>query len=414
MLSSASYQNRELKFTVWLNGAGQSAKISQLDALKAQLAKPSNLIMYNPPGWGFPVFFRTFRSDDYVVTNGSAVGGSEWSVACNVIAEPFAIGARRDLSTATVTNNPASGTNPVMWDITGIAGDSPTPAFVKIGTALAAADPVLLAQRTVNNPTAVTVFAQAEAGTMGTDTTVQAADTAMSGSGSNFTRTTFTTTGLTTRLTLTIPTATSAEALRGRYRVFLRVRTSATGSTYSLRHVQNPAGPDIVNGPVTTFNSLASTEFRHIDLGVVEFPTAGPYPVSLGYSGLSAQMVTQTLAIQAGRTTGTATMDMDYVYLMPADERFLVAARNAMQVNSSLIIDGPNEMAYGQPSGATPFGSTRTVDNAGGLAFLFGGAPMLVPGVTNRWHMIRGTSANSVTSTVDVSYWPRWREVATS
>jgi hypothetical protein len=105
---------------------------------------------------------------------------------------------------------------------------------------------------------------------------------------------------------------------------------------------------------------------------------------------------------------------MDYVYLMPADERFSVSARNSTQAGSSFVIDGPNEMAYGMPSGATPFGSTRTVDNAGGLAFLFGGAPMLVPNVTNRWHMIRGSSAITVTSTVDVSYWPRWREVATS
>lgn len=414
VLSSAAYQNRELKFTVWLNGVSLSAKTAQLDALKAQLAEPSNLIMYSLPGWSFPVFFRTFRSDDYVVDNKGGAAGAEWRVSCNVIAEPFAIGVRRDLSTVTVTNNPASGTNPIFWDITGVAGDSPTPAFVKIGTALNAGVPLILAQRTVNNPTALTVFAQAEAGTVGTDTTVQATDANMSGSGSNFVRTTFTTASLTTRLTVTIPTATDAAALRGRYRVFVRVRTSATGSTFTLRYLQNPAGPDSVNGPITSLVSLVNTEFRHLDLGVVEFPTAGPYPVSPGYSALPAQMVTQALAIQAGRNAGTATLDMDYVYLMPADERFLVAARNATQANSSICIDGPNEMAYCQPTGATPFGSTRTVDNAGGMCFLFGGVPMLVPNTTNRWHMIRGSSAISATSTVDVSYWPRWREVATS
>lgn len=353
ILSAASYQNRELKFTVWLNGATQSAKISQLDALKAQLAKPSNLIMYVPPGWSFPVFFRTFRSDDYVVDNGGGVAGAEWRVSCDVLAEPFAIGARRDLTQVTVTNNPASGTNPIFWDMASIAGDSPTPAFVKIGTALAVADPVILAQRTVNQPTTVTCFAQCEAGTMGTDTTTQANDTAMSGSSNNFTRTTFTTASLTTRVTVTVPTATAPEALRGRYRVFVRVRTSATGSNFTLRYAQNAGGTDFVNGPITSLDSLANTVFRHVDLGVVEFPTAGPYPTTIGYSGLSAQMVTQTLAIQAGRNSGTATLDMDYVYLMPADERFLVAARNAMQASSSLIIDGPNEMAYGQPSGAT-------------------------------------------------------------
>lgn len=412
MLTAASYDLRTLSFTVDLYGSTDTARIAQLDALKAQLAKPSNLIMHQLQSASFPVFFRTVRSDEYVAD--PEISGSFWRVSCGVLAEPFAIGIRRDLSTVTVTNDPASGTNAAKWDITGIVGDAPTPAFLKIGTALAAGDPVILAQRTVNQPTAVTVFAQCEAGTMGTDTTVQANDVAMSGAGSNFVRTTFTTSSLTTRLTVTVPTATAPEALRGRYRVLLRVRTSATGSNYSLRYVQNPAGPDTVNGPTTTYDSLASTSFRHVDLGLIEFPTAGPYPTTVGYSGLSAQMVTQSLAIQIARNTGTATLDMDYVYLMPADERFLVAARNATQANSSLIIDGPNEMAYGQPSGATPFGATRTVDNAGGMSFLFGGAPMLVPSVTNRWHMIRGSSANSVTSTVDVSYWPRWREVATS
>jgi hypothetical protein len=43
-----------------------------------------------------------------------------------------------------------------------------------------------------------------------------------------------------------------------------------------------------------------------------------------------------------------------------------------------------------------------------------GGPPMLVPGVTNRWFMLRGGSGVATTSPVDVSYWPRWREVATS
>lgn len=413
MLSSAAYDPRTLTFTLDLLGSTDTARTTQLDALKAQLAKPSNLIMHQLATTSFPVFFRTLRSDDYVVD--TEISTNFWRVSCNVLAEPFAIGIRRDLSTVTVSNDPAAASVPARWDITGIVGDAPTPAFVRIGTALGGGNPILLAQRTVNQPTTVTTFAQCEAGTMGTDTTVQATDAAMSGTGSNFVRTSFATSAsLQTRVTVTVPTATAPEALRGRYRVFLRVRTSGTGSNFSLRYVQNSTGADVVVGPTTTYDSLVNTEFRHIDLGLAEFPTAGPYPAAMGYSGLAAQMVTQTLGIQVGRNTGTGTIDLDYVYLMPADERFCVAARNSLQANSSFVIDGPNEMAYGMPSGTTPFGSTRTIDNAGGMSFLFGGAPMLVPNTTNRWHMLRGSSAISVTSTVDVSYWPRWREVATS
>lgn len=414
MLNASAYDLRTITFTLELTGATEAAREAQVDALKAQLAKPTNLLMFQSELSAHPVFFRTLRSDEYDL-NTQFIPGTTWRIDCNILAEPFAIGARRDLSTVTVTNDPAAASVPSRWDITGIVGDAPTPAFVKIGTALGGGNPILLAQRTVNQPTTVTAFAQCEAGTMGTDTTVQANDTNMSGSGSNFVRTTFATdSSLQTRVTVTVPTATAPEALRGRYRAFVRVRTSAAGSNFTLRYLQNATGTDVVFGPTTSYDSFASTEFRHVDLGIVEFPTAGPYPVTMGYSGLASQMVTQTLGVQVGRTAGTATIDLDYVYLFPADERFCVAARNSLQANSSFVIDGPNEMAYGMPTGTTPFGATRTIDNSGGMSFLFGGAPMLVPNVTNRWYMIRGSSAVSVTSTVDVSYWPRWREVATS
>jgi hypothetical protein len=105
---------------------------------------------------------------------------------------------------------------------------------------------------------------------------------------------------------------------------------------------------------------------------------------------------------------------MDYIYLLPADERSAQFRRANWAASSYLVIDGPQELAYGMASGTSPFGATRTVDNAGGLASYFGGFPMLVPGATNRWYTLIGPQAASATSTWDVSYWPRWREVATS
>lgn len=413
LLSSAAYDLRVLAFTVELSAATEAGRIVQLDALKAQLAKPGNLLMYQSQLASNPVFFRTLRSDEYEVDN-QLSPGQTWRVSCNVLAEPFAIGIRRDLSTVTVTNDPAAASVPSLWDITGIVGDSPTPAFVRIGTALGPGNPVILAQRTANNPTSLTLFAQAEAGTMGTDTTVQANDAGMSGAGSNFVRTTFATATLQTRLTVTVPTSSDATALRGRYRVFARIRTSAVGSNFTVRYVQNSGATNPVNGPQVSFDSLASTEFRYTDLGVMEFPGPGPGPVAMGYSGLPAQAATQPLGIQAARNSGTATLDIDHVYLMPADERLSITSRAAQVASSFLVIDGPNEMAYGMAPSTTPFGATRTVDGGGGLVSLMGGAPMLVPGITNRWYMLRGGSAVTTTSPVDVSYWPRWREVATS
>jgi hypothetical protein len=414
VVSSAAYDLRTLTFTLELSAATEPGRIAQLDALKRELAKPANLLMYQGQSSPNPVFFRTLRSDEYVVDTEFA-GGNPWRVSCTVMAEPFAIGIRRDLSTVTVTNDPAAASVPSLWDITGIVGDSPTPAFIRIGTALGPGNPVILAQRTANNPTAVTVLAQAESGTMGTDTTVQANDTGMSGSGSNFVRTSFSTNAsLVTRLTVTTPTSSDAAALRGRYRVFARTRTSATGSNFTIRYVSNVGGADSVNGPQVSFDSLDVSQFRYTDLGILEFPGPGPIPTAMGYSGLPAQVATQPLGIQAARNSGTGTLDIDHIYLMPADERLSVTSRNAQVTNSFLVIDGPSEMAYGMAPSTTPFGSTRTVDGGGGLVSMMGGTPMLVPGVTNRWYMLRGGSGVATTSPVDVSYWPRWREVATS
>ena len=47
-----------------------------------------------------PVYFRTMRSDEYVLDT-QFIPGTTWRVECNVQAEPFAIGIRRDLATVT-------------------------------------------------------------------------------------------------------------------------------------------------------------------------------------------------------------------------------------------------------------------------------------------------------------------------
>lgn len=406
VLSSESYENRQLTFTVWLNGASQSAKISQLDALKAQLSQPANLIMYNPPGWGFPIFFRTVGSADYQVDNRGGANG-EWSVACTAMAEPFALGIRRDLSTVTVTNDPATGTNPGRWDITSIVGDSPTPAFVRVA-GLGAGGALILAQRTANNPTAVTTWAQMEAATLGTDTTT-ASNAAASG-GSHITTSFATDATMVTRATVTVPTASSADALRGRYRVLVRAHASATASVYSIRYQQAATG-DVYSGPTVTWQAPSTGSWYLVDLGLLEFP-AFAAPTRIGYSGLTAAYATSALTVQAARTAGSANLDLDYVYLVPADERWCTVSQ--VGAVGYLVLDGPQDMTYGMASGTTAFGSTRTVDNASGLTPRFGGLPQLVPGITNRWHMLLDGQTITTTRAVDVSYWPRWREVATS
>jgi hypothetical protein len=408
IVSSAAYDLRELKFTAFLNGPTLTDKIAQLDALKRELAKPSNLLMFMPPGGSNPVFFHTVRSDDYLPDYQGAAR-AEWYIQCTILAQPFAIGIRRDLSQVTVTNDPAAGTNRTLWDMTGIVGDSPTPAFVRL-QGLGAGGTAILGQRSVNNPTAVTLFGQSESATLGTDTTTWSNAIMSGGAG---TATSFTTATMATRLTFTLPTASSPEALRGRYRVFLRVHTGGTTADFVVRFLQNPAaGQDGINGPQVSYH--ANTIWQYLDLGVIDFP-AFATPAAVGYSGLTPALASASLAIQASRANGADNLDTDYIYLMPADERVCVVRQTAAV--GYVVIDGPNDSTYGMAAGSLPFSGTlasRVVDNAGGLVSRMGGAPVLMPGVTNRWYLLVDKADVTTTKTVDVSYWPRWREVATS
>jgi hypothetical protein len=408
LLTSSAYDLRTIGFVLELTGATEAAREAQADALVTQLAKPNNLLMYQSGLSNFPVFFRTLRSDEYTLDT-QFIPGVAWRVECTVMAEPFAIGVRRDLPTVTVTNDPAAGANPTRFDMTGIAGDSPTPAFVRIST-MGAGGTAILAQRTVNNPTAVTVFVQAESGTLGTDTATW--NSALMSGGTGIATNFATNSGLVTRLTVTVPTATSPDALRGRYRVFVRAHSPDSTSTFTLRYVQNPSGSS-VNGPQVTFKG-DGTNWYLVDLGVIESP-AFATPTGLGYSGLTPGLATQQLGIQAARTAGSANLDLDYIYTLPADERMCSVRQSAS--TGYVVLDGPQDMTYGMAAGSSPFSATlssRTVDNGGGLVPRMGGIPQLVPGATNRWYLLIDKLGVTNTETVDVSYWPRWREVATS
>lgn len=410
ILTSASYDLRELKFTVRLEADTESQRIGQLKAFEREVGKPANLLMYQSRMADHPVFFRTLRSDSFELDT-QFVPGRVWQIKASIAAEPYAIGERRDLAPVTVANDPAAGTNPTRFDVPGpILGDGPAPAFVRIGD-LGAKGTILLAQRTINNPTALTAWAQAESATLEPSVSLVAGGATFSGSGNNAARITFSVGGIVAkRFTIAVPTASSSEALRGRYRVLLRasIPSAAAASTFQLRWLQ--PGGDVNPGPTVTA-AMQPGVFQLIDLGVMEFPHATSAPSSIGYSALPPGFAASQLEIHAGQIAGTATLDCDFVYLLPADER--LCAVQQVSASGFLVLDGPNDATYCMAAGTTPFGLTRTIANGGGLVPRIGGLPMLVPGVNNRWYMLT-SRALSDTRTVEISYWPRWLDVATA
>src|SRR6266403_2723493 len=104
VVSSSAYDLRTITFTLELTAATEAGREAQVDALKAQLAKPANLLMFQSQLSNNPVFFRTLRSDEYNL-NTQFIPGKAWRVDCTVLAEPFAIGIRHDITAGLVVTN---------------------------------------------------------------------------------------------------------------------------------------------------------------------------------------------------------------------------------------------------------------------------------------------------------------------
>lgn len=405
--TAGSFENRNLVFSVGIGPGTKAQKTALLNNLMSELYKPRNLLMYCPDISRPPVFFRTFRSDDVKIRNRGSGVDEIWGVDCVVEAEPFAVGARIDLAQIVANNDPSAVSgNKVFFDITGIVGDVPTPAFVRLSD-MGATSRAILGVRAFGNPTSLTLFQQAESGTLGTNAVISADAAASNG---NRVDISFATAGWATRLTLTLPNGSDATALRGRYRVIIRVNALTAALNTSIRWKQSAAG-DFVPGPQKIID-LATLTWRYLDLGVIDFPAPQMLPEQTGYSNLATQHATSPLQIEAKRNSGTGSLAIDFIQLIPASERYCSIFQQAALPSGWVVIDGPNDSVYGLASGSTPFSATRILDNKQGIITRQGGLPLLVPGLTNRWYLMHNELANNVTETVDISYWPKWKEVA--
>lgn len=419
LLTSSAYENRVLNFTVSIQGSFAD-KSARLAALKAQLSKPNNLIMYTPKAGTIPpVFFRTMIGDDYSFTPRRY--NEPWHIACKLIAEPFAISEMvTHTSGAVVTNNPASGTNPARLDFTGIVGDVAAKPLVKITSSVLTGlknRPIWIGQRTTG--LFFDNWKQAESATLLTDATTWTAGNNASGGSPNMVAVSFnTSTAMVGRLQANFTHgASTRDALRGLYRVFVRAGTGNDGSTFKMRWAV-PQGNTWIRGRSrTAILSSDTTKRTLVDLGIIAHP---PYevPEEIGYSGLApgAESIWMNLDIEL--VTGD-NLDLDYLYLMPADERLCVvscATTDGGNGAQALILDGPNDMTYGSDTTTINlFDSSvnnRLIHNAFGLVPRQGFLPMLKPGVTNRWFILQENAQVTETLTFDVHYWPNWLEVA--
>lgn len=407
--------NQILEIPIEINRSTATLAAQKIEDLVRQLAV-DNFLKVQMDG-GSPVFFRTFGDADFAAATRSVLI-QDTSITLMIEAEPFAHGPRVEAtgSPFTVSNDPAAATNPCRFDINGVLGDVPTPLLL-LATSTGASNGLVsktthISTRRRGTPGNYSNLVQAEAMTItGADTTV-VADAAFSG-GSK-TRTTFATTAtLALRLNDTFPAnGVSTVEARGEYIVYARVQKAGNatdGMTVQLRYgtsSTNNVANDEVTLPTTTNGAI------WVNLGKVPVPMYSD-PVTHGFSGVASKVLLAWVGIYASRFAGGGSLDIDCLYFMPADELSVITKFPA--TDTTYAIDGTTD------EGGACYALTTALDEiistAGPCQIVGCGFPEVIPGATNRIHMLRQVDAAPAgpdgifnTTTVRAYYWPRWRE----
>lgn len=374
---------RTLTLRLLTDTTNADAVATAKQSLFRQLNEPTNLLKFQPNTTA-PVFFRTLRSE---ATSVEVIGeGKTQYTVVNVLAEPYAVGLKVTSSSLTVTNDPAAANKPWV-DLTGVTGDVPTPAVIKVqsGTSLASKTSVTAVRRH-GTPSNATFFMQCESLTLGTDTTLPGNDAAMSGAGSNYARVSFATNAnAVDRLSGNFPSA-GAQSIdqRGQYRVFVRCRAStSTSSTFTIQ--MGWGQTTALYSQTTRTVSTSATTARLIDLGLFGFPI-GNDPIVDGYTNTELTMEPVHIRVKAARTAGTASLDLDYLIFVPADEELAMVSWSA---DTNLgVLDGVNDEAWSRDaSNVVQTGQPNTVQSPG--------FPMLTPNQTNRIFFLTGAEGNA-------------------
>lgn len=404
-VAASSYANRVIRLQLDLLGSSPDDVAGRMQTLMRELDRPYNLLMWQP-GTSAPVFFRTLRSQATNVRDYPGPGRLR-TLNVEILAEPAAYGLEETIAGVTVSNDPA-GTNGMYLDVTSVKGDLETPLHLVIANGVVGTGRRRsgLAVRRRGTPSSMPMVLQAESMTQGTDTSVQANSASMSGAGSNYSRVTFATqAGLTQRLSTAtrFPSSASVDA-RGTYRVFARVRQNTASDSMIVRLRWGGSDVQVSNANVTL---PANTLLHYVDLGLIQIPV-GYDPVTRGPSGVEVATEGVFLALDARRVSGTGTLDVDVLVLMPCDDRaqFVLWPESAT-VTDFWLAGGPSPAAYAR-NASGQVTSTQAIEIAGG-------GLMVSPGVTNRIFFARdlGTSATAgddvtATTLVSGSYWPRY------
>lgn len=386
---------RTLRLGLILDDDSPDDAAEALRLLFRELSRERNTLEYKV-GTANSVFFRTHAAAPETLED--LTDGSLKTLNIEILAEPFAYGTMETLvASQTVNMNPAAGSNGLFVPITGVKGDVETPVRVKGASTVLSGFQSVLAIRRRGTPANLPLVQQAEAMTQGTNTTTQPNDATMSGSGNNYSRCTFTTATMQTRLSTTVYPATDSPDARGVYRVFARLRRSNA--------------TDVINVQLNSNAKVATAltaNIQIVELGELAIP-GGMDPLTDGPSGAELSARGAGLTIKAERISGTATLDFDHFMFFPADnssDRFALV-QWPTTTSANYYVDGYTQSVYATDT------TTGAVENSAG--FLIGNFPMVTPNQDARLYFLRkvGSLADAVGDAVSltVEYWPRYLAV---
>jgi hypothetical protein len=380
-----------------------------LQALYRELDRPGGNILRWHEHTTNPVFFRTYRASASSVRQ---IGrdGRRRRIVVDLRAEYAGYGLlETPVDGVTVNADPAAGSNGCFVDVTGVKGDVESPALIRWPeSAVVETRQSLFAVRRRGTPSGTPFVFQAEAMTQGSSTTVQANDTAFSGAGSNYSRCTFSVATFATRLSLA-DLGTASVDLRGTYRVFLRYRKNTSGDGINLRlQWGDGSGNELITND--TFATPNTTNITMADLGLISIPY-GIDPVYDHRTGTELVVDDKFgLEVDAERTSGSGTLDLDFVLLVPADDRLaLIEWAETESAADRRWLDALDWSVHARTSADEVVSVEAPHARAGGL-------PMLTPNQTNRIFMLYEIAqsrahAIATTTTVSVSYYPLYLTV---
>ena len=394
-VSSSTYDARRLTITLVLNAGTADGNGTEVQKLARELDRTDNFLMYQDNAFTKPVFFRTYRSDFSQLQR--FIGSTAYQGTVEILAEPFALGLLETLGPFTVNYDPAAS-NGLYFDATGVIGDVEAQPRVSWPTG-ASGSTFTFSLRRRGTPSATPFLLQAEAMTLGGDSSISTESNASGGASNNAVNLGTITSSLVQRVSMAdYPSSDTVDA-RGRYRVLARFKhNNATPTTYQLK--LGYTSTDNVN-PTVTFTATGNAWVSFKDLGYINIPFGADPVASDDGTTLAADGV--PLSLRVASTSGSPSCALDYLLFIPADDRLGIVAEGYSSAGGDTVVDG-NGLVWARTSG----GAVQTPDNPSAMT---GGTIALAPNVTNRVFAIPSYAATAtITGTVAVTlkYHPRY------